>query len=481
MTDSKIVGDAMNWTALLNSGRLGHRPAKQESGRNAFLRDHDKIIFSGAFRRLARKTQVHPLATNDHVHNRMTHSLEVSCVGRTLGIRVGEALHARGLLPKGIEDTDLGDIVQSACLAHDIGNPPFGHTGERAIRAWFEEQGQSLLQGFDANQRADLEWFEGNAQGFRILTKSEYHQYDDGMRLTYATLATFLKYPWLSGVARAGKTPRPDKYSTFSAERDALFEVGTATGLLREGDGALSSCQFARHPLAYLVEAADDFCYCVIDLEDGLEMDLLRWDEVQALLAPALPRSAEVKHLLQSNLRPGRKAALLRGQVIEFLIDAGVRAFMQYHDVLLRGTLHAETGCADLISLCDKPARELVEGAKQLAKTRVFEHPRKVELEIGAFQVIGTLLDHLVEAALSLATENSRSFRHQRLIHLIGEHTFPPQLFASGNSGARNSDWDETERRYQCIMRAVDFLAGMTDNYATYLAKQFNGLAESRY
>ncbi|MET0378613.1 MAG: dGTP triphosphohydrolase, partial [Spongiibacteraceae bacterium] len=193
----------MQWEALLNSKRLGDRPAKQESGRNAFLRDHDKIIFSGAFRRLARKTQVHPLATNDHVHNRMTHSLEVSCVGRTLGIRVGEVLHQRGLLPHGIEDTDLGDIVQSACLAHDIGNPPFGHTGERAIRAWFQERGDKVLHGFDADQRADLEWFEGNAQGFRILTKSEYHQYEDGMRLTYATLATFLKYPWLSGVARA--------------------------------------------------------------------------------------------------------------------------------------------------------------------------------------------------------------------------------------------------------------------------------------
>lgn len=457
--------NAMDWSALLNGNRLGHRPAKQESGRNAFLRDHDKVIFSGAFRRLARKTQVHPLATNDHVHNRMTHSLEVSCVGRTLGIRVGEALHARGLLPTGIEDTDLGDIVQAACLAHDIGNPPFGHTGERAIRAWFLESGQRFLTGFNTSQRADLEWFEGNAQGFRILTKSEYHQYEDGMRLTYATLATFMKYPWLSGVARSGVTPRPDKYSAFSAERAALIEVGEAAGLLRLGDD-----QFCRHPLAYLVEAADDFCYCVIDLEDGLEMDLLRWEEVQALLAPAL-HGADSHHLLHSDLRPGRKAALLRGQVIEFLIDAGVRAFMQHHDALLRGEL-----TTDLISLCDAPARELVEGAKLLAKTRVFEHPRKVELEIGAFQVIGTLLDHLIEAALSLASNDVASFRHQRLIHLIGEHTFPPQLFSDPKHG-----WSDIERRYQCIMRAVDFLAGMTDNYATYLAKQFNGLAESRY
>lgn len=455
----------MQWSALLNSKRLGDRPAKRESGRNAFLRDHDKIIFSGAFRRLARKTQVHPLATNDHVHNRMTHSLEVSCVGRTLGIRVGEALQQRGLLPAEIDDTDLGDIVQSACLAHDIGNPPFGHTGERAIRAWFQERGDKFLHGFDAHQRADLEWFEGNAQGFRILTKSEYHQYDDGMRLTYATLATFLKYPWLSGVARAGKTNRNDKYSAFSAEGEALREVCGATGLRQLDDN-----HFSRHPLAYLVEAADDFCYGIIDLEDGLEMDLLRWEEVRALLAPALSRNAETRYLLRSDLRPGRKAALLRGQIIEFLIDAGVRAFVEHHDELLRGEL-----TTDLISLCEAPARELVEGAKQLARTRVFEHPRKVELEIGAFQVIGTLLDHIVDAALAMSSGDRNNFRHQRLIHLMGERSFPPELFEP------EPQWNEVERRYQCMMRAVDFLAGMTDNYATYLAKQFNGLAETRY
>ena len=136
----------MDWHQLLNKARLGGRSAKDESGRTAFLRDHDKIIFSGAFRRLARKTQVHPLATNDHVHNRLTHSLEVSCVGRTLGIRVGERLQQRQLLPDTVSATDFGDIVQSACLAHDIGNPPFGHTGERAIRAWFQERGQAHFQ-----------------------------------------------------------------------------------------------------------------------------------------------------------------------------------------------------------------------------------------------------------------------------------------------------------------------------------------------
>ena len=451
----------MNWTQLLNGSRLVNRHAKQESGRNAFLRDHDKIIFSGAFRRLARKTQVHPLASNDHVHNRLTHSLEVSCVGRTLGIRVGEALAAQKLLPANFDATDFGDIVQSACLAHDIGNPPFGHTGERAIRAWFQERGGRFLTGLTDWQRADLEWFEGNAQGFRVLTTTEYHQYGDGMRLTYATLATFLKYPWLAQVARSGGAPRNDKFSAFDAERTLFNEVCTATGMRQLGDN-----HYARHPLAYLMEAADDYCYAILDLEDGLEMGLLEWGEVHALLEPALPDSDEVNALLNSGLRPGRCAALLRGTIIEHFIDAGVNAFMQHHDDMLAGTVQG-----DLTTLCASPVREIVEGAKQLAKRRVFEHPRKIELEIGAYQVIGTLLDNLVDATHSYALRDDSNFRHMRLINLIGAQTFPPGL----------DQLSEEERRYQCIMRAIDFIAGMTDNYATYLAKQFNGLGESRY
>ena len=451
----------MDWQQLLNKQRLGQRSPKDERGRTAFLRDHDKIIFSGAFRRLARKTQVHPLATNDHVHNRLTHSLEVSCVGRTLGIRVGERLQGRKLLPDSIAVTDLGDIVQSACLAHDIGNPPFGHTGERAIRAWFQHKGKHYLEYLTEAQRPDLALFEGNAEGFRTLTKSEYHQYEDGMRLTYATLATFLKYPWLSHYSTDAACPRPGKYSAFVADQAAFREVCDAAGLLRLDDN-----RYARHPLAYLMEAADDFCYAIIDLEDGLEMDLLHWDEVLALLAPAFPDSREVQELVHSDMRVGRKAALLRGKIIERFIEAGVEAFLANHDALLSGRLDG-----DLISHCEPAVRDVVENAKQLAKSKVFEHPRKVELEIGAFEVIGNLLDGLIEAAMSYALNDDSNYRHERIIDLIGRHSFPPDL----------AELPEQERIYQCFMRAVDFLSGMTDNYATYLAKQFSGMAETRY
>lgn len=451
----------MDWQTLLNKQRLGHRGAKDETGRTAFLRDHDKIIFSGAFRRLARKTQVHPLATNDHVHNRLTHSLEVSCVGRTLGIRVGEQLQKRDLLPEGIAATDLGDIVQSACLAHDIGNPPFGHTGERAIRAWFGDRGRGYLDSLTEAQASDLLVFEGNAQGFRTLTKSEYHQYEDGMRLTYATLGAFLKYPWLSAYSNDPDCPRPGKYSAFVADGSAFAEVCEATGLRRRAENI-----FARHPLAYLVEAADDFCYAIIDLEDGLEMDLLHWDEVHALLARAIPDSEEVRELVHSDIRVGRKAALLRGKIIERFIEAGVEAFMANHDQLLAGRLQG-----DLISHCEPAVRDVVENAKQLAKTKVFEHPRKIELEIGAFEVIGTLLNGLIEAVTSHARGDESNFRHQRIIDLIGRHSFPPDFSAL----------PARQRHYEAMMRALDFLAGMTDNHATYLAKQFSGMAETRY
>src|ERR1700678_779900 len=177
----------MVWEKLVNSARLGNRPSKSEKGRSPFNSDHDKIIFSGAFRRLARKTQVHPLATNDHVHNRLTHSMEAACVGRSLGIRVGQKLIEGRKLPKGITATDIGDIVQSTCLAHDIGNPPFGHTGEEAIRNWFENDGREFTTGLHAEEANDLKTFEGNAQGLRVLTSAEYHPYEGGMRLTYAT------------------------------------------------------------------------------------------------------------------------------------------------------------------------------------------------------------------------------------------------------------------------------------------------------
>ncbi|MDO8713318.1 MAG: deoxyguanosinetriphosphate triphosphohydrolase [Polynucleobacter sp.] len=453
----------MNWEKLVNASRLGNRPAKVEKGRSPFNSDHDKIIFSGAFRRLAKKTQVHPLATNDHVHNRLTHSLEVACVGRSLGIRVGEKLQAANKLPAGVTAADIGDIIQSTCLAHDIGNPPFGHTGEAAIRSWFQKEGARFLEKLDPEEASDLKTFEGNAQGFRVITSSEYHPYDGGMRMTYATLASFIKYPWTSLPAASGKRPKSGKYGIYKSELSIFKEVADAVGLIRKkGDD-----WYCRHPFVALMEAADDFCYGILDLEDGLEMGILSWDEVYQILSPVLTQKdlTELEPEL-SKLRDGRKPPVIRGKVIDAYVEAAANAFLKHEEEFLNGDE------IDLISKCDNGVAEAVRAAKDLAKTRIFTHPRKVELEIGSYSVMATLLEVMCNAVLEYSADPKKcSFKSKRVVDLIGPYTFDPRM---------DNHPDALTPQYIAIMRVIDFISGCTDHYATYLAKQFNGMGEAR-
>ncbi len=452
---------SMNWEQLLSAERLGNRPAKSEEGRSPFYSDHDKIIFSGAFRRLARKTQVHPLATNDHVHNRLTHSLEVACVGRTLGMRVGNALQATGDLPAGLEPTDIGDIIQASCLAHDIGNPPFGHTGEEAIRNWFQKDGAKYLEKLSDVERDDLRLFEGNAQGLRVLTTLEYHQYEEGMRLTYATLASAIKYPWCSTPSLQGLRPKSDKYGVFQTELPYFHEIVRHTGLLPKGDN-----WYCRHPLVYLMEAADDFCYGILDLEDGLEMGILTWPEIYDILRTVIdPAQLPDLEKSLSRVRDGRKPAILRGKVIDALINAGTQAFIEHQDRFLAGEVEG-----DLSSLCEAPVKDAVQGAKDLAREKIFNHAQRVELEIGAYSTIGTLLSTLCGAVDALLGDPADvTYKDRRVLALIGENNFHPSVFEKRG-----------RYQYQALMAVIDYLSGMTDNYATNLAKQFNGMGNSR-
>ncbi len=410
----------MNWNQLLCAERLGNRPAKSEEGRSPFHSDHDKIIFSGSFRRLARKTQVHPMATNDHVHNRMTHSLEVACVGRTLGIRVGQALRDNGDLPANFWPTDIGDIVQATCLAHDIGNPPFGHTGEDAIRNWFQKEGAQYLDGLTPDERDDIRVFEGNAQGLRVLTTSEYHQYHEGMRLTYATLAASMKYPWCSSATLLNQRPKNNKYGVFQSELHYFHEIADKTGLIAKGKD-----WYCRHPLVYLMEAADDFCYGIIDLEDGLEMGILNWQEIYDILRPVIddsPQLADLEHTLKK-VNDGRKPAIVTA----------------------------------------------VQAAKDLAKRKIFNHSKRVELEIGAYATIATLLSAVCSAVdASLGDPKQMTYKDNRVMALIGDNNFHPCV-----------NKKEKNYRYLALMAVIDYISGMTDNYATNLAKQFNGMGLS--
>lgn len=437
----------MHWQQLLDPSRLHgeHTSGREEIGRSPFHKDHDRIVFSGSFRRLGRKTQVHPLTDNDHIHTRLTHSLEVGCVGRSLGMIVGELLRER--LPDWITPADLGVIVQAACLGHDIGNPPFGHAGEYAIRDWFkraEADGSGLLDGLTELERADLLTYEGNAQGFRVVTQIEYNQFRGGMRLTAATLGTLLKYPWT--VEYGGSA---GKFGCYQSEKSQLEDVARCLGLLPRGEG-----RWCRHPLAWLVEAADDICYALLDLEDGLEMDILRFDEVaDVLLQIAGEEPSDYAAMEQEGVSQRRRIAALRGAAMERAVNDVGAVFVEHETALLNGTLNR-----DLLELCHPDLGWGVAAAKQLARERIFQNERKAKLEIGAYTTLGILLEAFIGAAHELHFTGQTSFKHQRVLALIGENTPRPS-------------WP----LYDSYRRMLDFIGGMTDHYAVDLAQEMGG------
>jgi len=441
----------MSWERLLDPSRLhdrrDERPGggRDEIGRSPFHKDHDRIVFAGSFRRLGRKTQVHPLTDNDHIHTRLTHSLEVGCVGRSLGMIVGERLSGR--LPGWITPADLGVIVQAACLGHDIGNPPFGHAGEYAIRDWFaraESDGSGLLDGLSVPERQDLLTYEGNAQGFRIVTQVEYNQFRGGMRLTTATLGTLLKYPWT--VEHGGAA---GKFGCYQSERHLLVEVAERLGLLPRGEG-----RWCRHPLAWLVEAADDICYALLDLEDGLEMGILRYEEVaDVLIQIAGGEPADYAAMQRHGVSQRRRIAALRGAAMERAVNDVGAVFVQHEAELLGGRLKE-----DLLELCHPDLGWGVKAAKQLARERIFQNERKAKLEIGAYTTLGILLEAFIGAAHELHHTGRSTFKHQRVLALIGENTPRPS-------------WS----LYDSYRRMLDFIGGMTDHYAVDLAQEMGG------
>lgn len=437
----------MDWNTLLNAKRFGVLDASELSEtRTPFHKDHDRVIFSSSFRRLERKTQVHPLSDNDHIHSRLTHSLEVSCVGRSLGAQVGEMLESN--LPAHISPADLGAIVQAACLAHDIGNPPFGHTGEDAIRHWFRDsKNAAFLNGLSESQVKDFQTFEGNAQGLRILTQLEYHRFDGGMRLTYATLGSFLKYPWHSGYQDPLKG---EKFGVYQSELSFLNEIAEEVGLIKLDDD-----RYCRHPLVYLMEAADDICYAIIDLEDGVEMNLLQYGEVEALLLDLIGDDVPASYFKTTAEDPARRRlAILRGKAIEIMVNSVAQAFVDQEYVLLEGKLSG-----DLISLADPKVSRCIYQAKSLAREKIFKDPKKALIEIGAYTTLGSLLDSFLTAIDEVLEGGQVSYKSQRILDLIGRH-------------APQAGWD----KYRAYLRVVDYIAGMTDAYAVELAQAIRGL-----
>ena len=467
---NQVLNSSDHWAKLFNAQRLGsHKKAPAEdSARSSFHKDYDRLVFSHSFRQLNQKTQVHPLTNQLGIHTRLTHSLEVSCIGRSLGIMAAEKLHDKldGGLPNGVAPADVGVIVQAACLAHDIGNPPFGHAGEYAIRDWFmHPERQKVLHNLSSNEQLDLLAYEGNAQGFRILARNEHHPDLGGMRLTCATLGAFMKYPWLathsnpiyqdSSIYQGNHTTNMQKFGCFYSEAAQLEELAARLHLPRseQHDG------FARHPLAYLLEAADDICYALIDLEDGINLNMLSYAEVAAIFYELIGERPDTLNL-PTHVSVRQHLASLRARAMMRLVNAVTDAFVANSNAMLAGTLQGS-----LFAHCDATVQSGITQAKQLAREKIFNHPSKVRMELMANQCLQRLLDAFMPLAWTNETSASitqMSFEQQRLLKLLQPHLDEHRRVLS----------DDT---YDNMLNVLDFITGMNDHEAYRLAQELQG------
>jgi len=431
---------------------------RKTRGRSEFERDQDRIIFSTAFRRLNDKTQVFPVPESYFVHNRMTHSLETSAVGRSLGSIVGERVLERrsgdgvaGLW--GSEESRLlGDLVRAACLAHDIGNPPFGHSGEDAMSAFFRGRPE-LLEGLSPIQAEEFRRFEGNAQGLRVISRIS-----PDLRLTANTIAAFTKYPrsaLVEGWLEAGNEARRDmkKYGAFSSE------AATLEGLLsRFGSRRLADPGFAmsRFPFAWLVEAADDICYLIIDLEDAVRLRIVRLAEVEDLLETIVRADPEGLPDL-GRARVGdesQRMAFWRAKAINSLVFQCAEAFGAHVDELGRGSWGGS-----LVS--EIPGAGALDAVRELSASRIYKDRPVLEIEAAGFEVLGGLLD--IFTAVALEPSASRGVRAATILEIL------PAIAPREGDG-----------RYDALRRVTDYAAGMTDSYALSLYRKLKGVALPR-
>ncbi len=440
-------GQGMKLDRLLSTARFGNAdpsPTPVEHDRDAFERDLDRIVFSESFRRLQNKTQVHSLSINDHVRNRLTHSIEVGSVARSLGTRVGRWLQEEG--HSGQEPQRVGNIVQAAGLAHDIGNPPFGHAGEEAIRNWFRGWfGSGNASELLPEQKADFLHFEGNAQGFRILTRLENHRDRGGLQLTYATLGTFTKYPTAAAhIAPAG--PVASRKNGFFSQEAAYFaevashcDMGTSTGARNV---------YARHPLSYLMEAADDICYHLADIEDGVELHLIHPTEAMDAY----------RSLSQTGGQEANSLSGLRAQATTTLVRAVYEAFVNHFQELIDGTMFTP-----LTHLT--PYREGLLALKDLARVRIFESEAKLRTELAGQQAVEGLLERFVPAVHAFVEDRSGAGsseeRTKKLLRLIDKELNRLQ---------------STQNMYEALLLVTDFVSGMTDRYAVELYRTLQGV-----
>jgi dGTPase len=452
----------VNWNQCFSSDRYGiDQPAPVQ--RTEYERDWDRLIFSSAFRRLQNKTQVFPLPEESFVHNRLTHSLEVASVGRSLGSMVGIEI---SYFPEVKTDAlaveffreHLKTVIATACLAHDLGNPAFGHSGEAAISRFFvlQQDNPEIRSRFSAKEWADLIAFEGNANALRILTRSFKGRQAGGFRLTYSTLAAMLKYPCAAWESMGKKGPKHrKKYGFFQAEKQVITQIASKLGMQAE-DG--SESVFHRHPFVYLVEAADDICYNIVDLEDAHRLRILSTEEVKSLLLELLalnPQEDLTKiHSTCKNLEIDANEAVsyLRAKSINFLTRRCAEEFLRNSSAILDGKFEG-----DLIGEISE-ARQILEKIKDLSYRRIYNHSSVVRIELAGYRIMSGLVEDLVRAALSPSTE--RSEMHKKTVLLIKEQY----------------RFDEKDSDYEKVLSIFDFVSGMTDLYALRLYRHLRGM-----
>lgn len=442
----------MVWQQLLSRRRLSFtgelRGNTPQPRRSPFERDWDRILFSTAFRRMHDKTQVFPLPDNDVVHSRLTHSLEVASVGRSLGKDVGRVLVDRHPgLAQLVDVHDFGDIVAAGCLAHDIGNPPLGHAGESAIASYFQSaEGREATAGLTPRQRDDLEHFEGNAQGFRVLTRLQLEG-DGGLHLTSATLAAFSKYPREAGrdLRRPGLICTK-KHGFFQDDRPAFAALARETGLVAlEAGGA---AMWARHPLAFLVEAADDICYSILDIEDGVRLGHVAAAVAEELLA-ALATAADPARLAACGSHLER-IGYLRALAIGRMIHACVEVFLDNEAAILAGTYGATL--ADHIADAAK-----LQALQALAFETCYRAPEVIEIELAGYRALGGLLSTFVPAAAADTPASPVIGKTRALLAGRG-------VKLTGGSA------------YERILRVTDYVSGMTDRHALATFRRLTGI-----
>lgn len=437
----------MTWEQLLIPIRYGLEDYFDQhhhnDSRTEFQRDYDRLIFSSPFRRLQNKTQVFPLPGSVFVHNRLTHSLEVSSVGRSLGTNVGNAMHAK-YTKRDIPFDAIGSIVSAACLAHDLGNPPFGHSGEHAIGTFFSDAKtdyKKLYHLTDA-QWADCVKFEGNANTFRMLTHQFNGRRKGGFVLTYSTLASIVKYPY-----SAIDSPK-QKFGFFDSDKETWLTIANRLGIPQQGE----KMAFARYPLVYLVEAADDICYEIMDIEDAHKLSILSYDETEQLLLNFFEgeRKERIYNIMNKVDDKNERIAYLRSCVIGSLIELCSKIFIENEESILNGTFEGSL-------IKHLPAQELqaYKTCSQLSVERIYRSQDVLDIELAGYKIINILMQELIEAVFNPEKTYSR-----QLLQRI------PQQFEVYSA-----------QPYTRIQAVLDYVSGMTDNYALDLYRKITGMS----